>query len=318
MSTRGLLGRSANGITWMFRYLERAESLARLLDAGHRIALTRSDDDADEWRSVVQTVGGIDAFEARFGREFTSVNVAEFLLRDRTNPNSALAAVTAARENARMVRPVLTSEVWEAVNDYHADLRRLLARPVRQRDVVTVVRAILTHATQVRGAVYGSMLRSESLDFALAGAGVERADSTARILDVKYYVLLPSVALVGSSFDNVQWGTILRSLSAHRSYHWLHPGETRAGLIASFLIHDQRFPRSLAFACRMIVDALHGLATLHGARHPCHELAEHARDVTTTDLTEIFESGLHEFLQEFIALVGTVARQIEIDYRFHA
>ena len=142
-------------------------------------------------------------------------------------------------------------------------------------------------------------------------------DSTARILDVKYYVLLPSALHVGSRLDNVQWETILRSVSAKRAYHWAKPGEVNPPDIADFLILDQQMPRSLAFCFMKLNANLNYLAADYGVRHQCHEMADElCASVTDRDIGSIFDEGLHEFLRGSIEDTNALASQIELDYRF--
>lgn len=214
-----MLGRSANGIFWLFRNLERAENTARLIEAGFRMALTRDARDAsDEWRSVIVTLGLLATYEAKFGNDYAGPNVINFILRDKDNPGNVLAMCEMARTNARMVRAGITREVWESVNDSWLRMRELLARPVTEARLGDVLDTLRRQSTQVRGAMEGTMLRNEIYNFARIGSFIERADNTARILDVKYYVLLPSISYVGSSLDNVQWENVLRSLAGERAY----------------------------------------------------------------------------------------------------
>src|SRR3954447_7341835 len=241
-----LLGRTANGLYWMNRYIERAESMARLMDAGLRMALTRSESAADEWTSVVVSAGAEEAFTAKH-TEFTVATVSDFLLRDTSNPSSVMSVIETARNNARMVRTALTRETWESINEAWMSLKRMLARPIDERDLPTVLDAIKRETALIRGSFYGTMLRNEIFDFSQLGTYVERADNTARILDVKYYVLLPSISWVGSSLDNYQWESILRSVAAHRSYRWVYEADYRPTIIADYLILNGRMPRSLAF-----------------------------------------------------------------------
>ena len=240
-----MLGKTAGSLFWMARYLERSENNARLIDAGFRIALTRSSTAAAEWKSVLVTAGVNQAFKAAHG-DYSSARVIDFLLRDPANPSSILSVIRQARDNARTARTALTRETWEAVNTSWMTLVALLKRQVREDDLPDVLTTIRQQSAQVRGALNGTMLRNDGYHFALLGTYLERADNTARILDVKYYLLLPSVAHIGTSIDNVQWETILRSVSAHRAYRWLYGAEISALKIAEFLILDRQTPRSLA------------------------------------------------------------------------
>jgi len=312
-----MLGRTAGGLYWMFRYMERSENIARLIDAGFRIAMTSASASADEWSSVIDTAGVRAGFLEKYDR-FDATSVTEFLLRDTTNGSSVISVIDAARTNARMVRTALTREVWEATNECWMALKEALARPVRERDLPSVLGLIRQQSALVRGALHGTMLRNDIFDFARIGTFIERADATARILDVKYYVLLPSAMHVGTSVDNVQWETILRSVSAQRAYRWLNEGEASPASIADLLILDQRMPRSLSFCCRKIAGNLEYLAIDYGDRHLCHELAPRLVErLSSNTIDRIIESGLHEFILEFLRDVNALGGQIEQDYRFH-
>jgi uncharacterized alpha-E superfamily protein len=312
-----MLGKTAGGLYWMFRYFERSENTARLVDAGFRMSLTRSASDQDEWMSVIQTASVSDDFRERHD-EVNTATVTDFLLRDSTNPSSVMSIVEAARSNARLVRTALTREVWEATNECWMTLKDALARPVRERELPGTLALIRQQSALVRAALHGTMLRNEIYDFARIGTFLERADNTARILDVKYYVLLPSVMHVGSSLDNVQWETILRSVSAQRAYRWLNADDISARGIAEFLILDRRLPRSLVFCATKIVDNLNYLADDYGERHACHAAADgllaRLRD---NSVDAIFEIGLHEFIEDFIRDTSALGQQIERDYKFY-
>jgi uncharacterized alpha-E superfamily protein len=162
------------------------------------------------------------------------------------------------------------------------------------------------------------MLRNEIFDFARLGTFIERADNTARILDVKYYVLLPSIHWVGSSLDNYQWESILRSVSAHRSYRWVYEADYRPTNIAEYLILDARMPRSLAFCYRNLADSLRFLEEAYGTRHECHDtLAATMTKLKDTTVKHIFDSGLHEFLSAFIQDNNRLGDEVARNYRFY-
>lgn len=310
-----MLGKTAGGLFWMFRYLERSENTARLIETGFRIALTHPG--GDEWTSVLQTAAAEGAYHAE-NETVEQADVIDFLLRGKSNPSSVLNCIAQARQNARLVRTSITREVWEAVNDTYMKTKQALARPVRDRDLPEVLAMIRQQAALVRGALHGSMLRNDVFDFARLGTFLERADNTARILDVKYYVLLPSISQVGSSLDNVQWETILRSVSGMRSYSWLNQGKATPMGIADFLIFDQRMPRGLRYTVMKIRSNLAMLENSYGDRHPCHDTAERMdRLLNTSRIEQVFDEGLHEFLTDFLADIGQLGREIETDYRFH-
>lgn len=311
-----MLGRTAGGLYWMFRYLERSENTARLVEAGLRIALTRASDAAAEWESVVTTAGQREAYFASHDAVEASTAV-DFLLRDLDNPSSVRSVIEGARTNARVVRTALTREVWEATNSAWMTVCEALKRPVSNRDLPAVLELIRHESAIVRGALHGTMMRNDIYNFARLGTFVERADSTARILDVKYWVLLPSPTQVGSVLDKVQWETILRSVSAQRAYRWQHPGPVNPRGIADFLILDRRMPRSLAFSFMKIDDNLNYLAGTYTQRHQCHELSyDLLMSVSNTSIESIFDFGLHQFLDQCIHSTSQLGQQIERDYRF--
>jgi uncharacterized alpha-E superfamily protein len=217
-----------------------------------------------------------------------------------------------------MVRTALTRETWESINEAWMSLKRMLARPIDERDLPTVLDAIKRETALIRGSFYGTMLRNEIFDFSQLGTYVERADNTARILDVKYYVLLPSLSWVGSTLDNYQWESILRSVSAHRSYRWVYEADYKPTNIADYLILNVRMPRSLTFCYRFLGEHLKFLADDYGERHACHATAEKIQALLKRgSIKDIFDHGLHEFLAEFIRDNTRLGDEIAQDYRFH-
>jgi uncharacterized alpha-E superfamily protein len=313
-----MLGKTAGGLYWMFRSLERAENTARLIEAGFRIALTRSTGAEAEWKSVIVTSASRAAYQAKYST-YDSESVVNFLLQDTDNPSSVLSVIRAARDNARLVRTGLTSEVWAGVNETWMVLTDLLKDPIPQTELPAALSTIRAQSAVVRGALHGTMLRNDIYDFCRLGTFVERMDSTSRIIDVKYYSLLPAPSFVGSRLDNVQWETILRSVSAHRSFRWAVEDDFTAPAIANFLILDGRMPRSLRFCAGKIVDNLGYLGMSDDEPKPSLQMAEklYAR-LKDRDIASIFEEGLHEFLTSVIDENSRIGLQIEQDYRFNS
>lgn len=313
-----MLGKTAGGLYWMFRFLERAENTARLVEAGFRIALTRSTDAEGEWKSVVTTAAVKAQYDMKYDA-YTSENVVYFLLQDMDNPSSVLSVIKAARDNARLVRTALTTEVWSAVNEAWMQLAELLKEPVTEVDLPAALATIRRHSAVVRGALHGTMLRNDIYDFCRIGTFIERVDNTARILDVKYYTLLPSPSFVGSNLDNVQWEMLLRSVSAHRSYRHLNDEDFKASGIADFLILDRRMPRSLAFSVSQLRRNLDYLAEEYDDTRPCLDLVRTLhKSLKRQSIDDIFEEGLHEFLEGVLRTNNRLGSQIEEDYRFNA
>lgn len=314
-----MLGRTANALFWMFRYLERIDNTARMIDAGLRMALTRDlVTSEEEWRSVIAAAGQRAEYE-RSHASYTGVQVWNFMLRERDNPASALAMFGRLRDNARQARNVVTSELWQAVNDSWMQVRDMLAKPVSEQrlgDVLDVIRqsGMLTH-----GAIIGTMPRDEAFHFARAGTFIERADNVARLLDIKYYLLLPSLNYVGSSLDTGQWDSVLRAVSGDRAYRWLNNSQIDARGIVQFLVFDTRFPRSLAYCHTALRDHLDAIARIHGHEGKSHALMREAvQTLDDTGLEGVFERGLHEFLIAFLGFNAAIGVAVAQDYRFLA
>lgn len=312
-----MLGKTANGLFWMYRYLERAENIARLIETGQRIALTRLSQSDEEWRSVLQSAGALPGFDTAY-EALTKDNAIDWMLRNQDNPSSVKSCIAAARQNARLVRTAITGDVWEATNAAHMTAEKLLARKVTERDLPNTLRRLRENTALVRGVTLGTMLRNEIFDFSRIGTFLERADNTARILDVKYYVLLPASSAVGTSIDNVQWETILRSLSARGGFRMEYGAGGGPREIAQFLILDSRMPRSLSFCAKKICDNLGYLCQDYGTRPSAMDLADDLRQgPLAQSIDEIFEFGLHEFIQEAQQRLAALTQQIELDYRFY-
>jgi uncharacterized alpha-E superfamily protein len=311
-----MLGKTAGGLYWMFRSLERAENTARLIEAGFRIALTRSTNAEAEWRSVIATLAAQPGYEANH-QGYDGRQVVNFLLRDTRNPSSVLSIIKSARDNARLVRTALTTEVWSSVNETWMLFTELLKDPIPETELPDVLATIRQQSGLVRGALHGTMLRNDIYDFCRLGTFIERMDNTARIIDVKYYSLLPAPSFVGSRLDNVQWETILRSVSAHRSFRWAVEEDFTAPAIAEFLILDKRMPRSLSFCAGQIVQSLGHLAEDYGTEVEAHSLAQGLQTrLVGRDINAIFDEGLHDFVSGMLRQTAALASRIEVDYRF--
>jgi uncharacterized alpha-E superfamily protein len=301
----------------MSRYLERAENTARLIDAGFRMSLTRSVATDEDWDGVLQSAGVREAFGEKSSK-VTGPDAIDFLLRDRSNPSSVLNCMEFGRNNARMVRTALTRESWESINESWLEIKHLLSKRTSQATLLDAIAAIKRRIALMRGTFSGTQLRDELYNFSMLGSFIERADNTARIIDVKYYVLLPSVLHVGTSMDNFHWQSILRSVSAYRSYSWVYDGEYTPANIAHFLILNRRMPRSLAFCYETINSNLAHLARDYGEQIAAHETAARTRNMLlTTSIDAVIQSGLHEFLEDFMLVNDKLASEITDGYRFY-
>lgn len=314
-----MLGRTANAVFWMFRYLERVDNTARMIDAGLRMALTRDlVSSQEEWRSVIAAARQRHDYE-RSHSSYTGVQAWNFMLREKDNSGSVLAMFGNVRDNARQARNVVTSEIWQAVNDSWMQIREMLAKPVGEQRVGDILDAIRQAGMLVHGAIIGTMPRDEAFHFARAGTFIERADNVARLLDIKYYLLLPSLSYVGSSLDTGQWDSILRAVSGDRAYRWLNTAQIDARGIVQFLVFDPRFPRSLTYCHTALREHLDAIARIHGHEGDSHALMrEEAQSLEEIGLDGVFERGLHRFLLDFLANNTRAGLAIANDYRFLA
>lgn len=314
-----MLGRTAQNLFWLSRYVERAENMARLLEAGYRMSLTsrREGSAAEHLVSMMQAA----EIEEEFDKKYDVADVgtvSHFMLFDEDNLSSVRSCLMAARTNARSVRTALTTEVWETVNAGWLEFAQIKPEEVtgsRLPELLTWVKQV---SQQFRGALLSTILRDDGYAFSMIGGYVERADNTARILDMKYYVLLPRASYVGGDMDIQQWTLILRAASAHRSYRHVYHDRYKAWNIADYLIMRPEMPRSLTFCFQQVKDPLSILEQAYGARSLAHEAVDEVNDMLAgNNMDTIFQGGLHEFLTEFIARNNRVTEALSESYSFY-
>jgi uncharacterized alpha-E superfamily protein len=314
-----MLGRTASSLFWMSRYMERAENMARLLEVGHRISLMPGtvEGHRDEWRSTLLSAACLDGYLARH-KDLSATKVVDYLIFDESNSSSIKASIHNARNNGRGVGTALTRDVWESINTTWNEFIHVKPDALTADRLTVFLEWLKQRVMSFRGALLGTMLRNDAYYFSQLGNFIERADNTARILDVKYYILLPKPSDVGSDVDMQQWSQILRSVSAHRAYRWFYKGSSyKPWMVSEFLILKEEMPRSLVFSYNWINLALEGLAALYGQRYACHELAtETHQRLKIGSMDRIFQSGLHEFLQDFMAANNRLSGVIADTYNF--
>jgi len=299
-----VLSRDADSLYWLSRYVERAENTARVLDVAYRMAsmpISYHGLDNNEWETALITAGGIEQFRVIHG-DVTPERVIEFLAFSEDNPSSIQCCFDTARQNARSVRSALTSEMWEAINSAWLDLSRFKSQKVKVEDLPRFLNLVKEASLRYDGSAMRTMLRSDAYWFSRLGVYIERADNTARVIDVKYHMLLPKDAEVGGGIDYYQWAAILRSVSALVSYQWVYHQSLKPWLVADLLILRQEMPRSLAACYAALSRHLDDIAHRYGISGSAQRQARaiHAR-LTNRSIDDIFQQGLHEFLQDFIA-----------------
>lgn len=308
-----MLSRTADSLYWTGRYIERADFLARILEATLRLAAipTRGDGDAETvWASALASAGAPKAL----GRTPTEKSVREYLAFSPENASSIASCITRARTNARSVRTALTIELWEAINGAWNGLAEQ-GQPTRRDDFVRFLEWVKTVTLSVEGASSRTMLRNDGYYFLRLGAAIERADNTARLLDVKYNLLLPEGERVGGQLDYFQWTTLLREVSALTAYRWVYRDSVKPWLVADLLVLNRQMPRSLASCQASIVRYLEKLASDYGRRGPAQRFAaERLRHFDNARIETIFQSGLHEYIQSFLAENGRLGQAIHEQY----
>ena len=298
-----MLSRTADNLFWMSRYVERAEYLARILEATLRLtSLPHAySGTSNEWETAVSTAGCAAAFSSAYA-EANEETVTDFLAFSQSNPSSIRNCFEVARANARAVRTALTMEMWDAINGAWLEISRF-GHGVTSRDGLTrFLRLVQESSLRVDGSAYRTMLRNDAYWFTRLGVFSERADNTARILDVKYHLLLPAHQHVGGPLDYFQWAAILRSVSALTSYHWVYRESLKPWLVADLLILNDEMPRSLASCYENLVRYLDQIARAYGRQGPAQRQARTIRTrIENSRMDEIFRNGLHEFIGEFVA-----------------
>jgi uncharacterized alpha-E superfamily protein len=298
-----MLSRTADNLYWLARYVERAEYLARILEVTQRLtALPLAYvGTSNEWESAVATAGCSHGFAAAYP-EANEETVIDYLCFSTLNPSSIRNCFETARSNARAVRTALTVEMWDAINGTWLELKRFGNGPSSREEFSRFLRWVQESSLRFDGNAYRTMLRNDAYWFSRLGLYIERADNTARILDVKYHLLLPANERVGGPLDYFQWAAILRSVSALTGYHWVYRENVKPWLIADLLILRDEMPRSLASCCSNLVQNLDFIADAYGRQGPAQRQARALRtQLANSRMEEIFQHGLHEFIGEFIA-----------------
>jgi uncharacterized alpha-E superfamily protein len=306
-----MLSRTASNLYWMARYVERAENTARILESAYRIALTQGDPLLleQEWYAPLNITGSLYSYTGRYGK-VAAQNVLRYMIFDADNASSIYSCFRVARENARAVRDCITADMWEVLNTSWLELQNVNEPELAAQGVVGFFDWVKERSCLFQGVADGTALRDHAFLFNHLGTYLERADNTARILDVKYHVLLPRVQDVGGAVDYYQWSAVLRSVSAFEPYRRIYRDTITPLRVAELLILRDDMPRSL-HACmdevNHIVQAL--AATTHSA-----EVVRVAGEIHAYlhvgRIERIFNAGLHEYVTDFIKRIHELASEI--------
>jgi len=318
-----MLSRVADAIYWMNRYIERAENVARFVEVNLNLLMDNPVGTQQQWEPLIAVTGDRNLFKTLYA-EPSANNVLNFLTFDRRSHNSIRACVRAARENARSVRETISSEMWQQINSFYLMVENAaLARPedVNELDIQVIYKFyqdVVLASHRFVGVMNATASWNESWHFGRLGRLLERADKTSRILDVKYFLLLPSVTEVGSPLDNLQWISLLKSASAYEMYRKVEHTISPTG-VARFLILDSQFPRSIKFCLRRAEESLHKISgtfsdTCNPAISSERALGRLRAELEYATFEEIFQQGLHEFLDGFQQRLNSVGDCIYNDF----
>jgi uncharacterized alpha-E superfamily protein len=308
-----MLSRVGDRIYWMSRFMERAENMARILGVTSNVVLCSTPETQEQNLLAPLTITGTARTYFDRYRAISLPALIDFMGLDEENSSSIFTCLRRARDNAHAVRWQITSEMWETLNTTWLDMRSFRRDLVTGPDANRFFDWVKERSHLFRGVTYGTIMRGEAFNFSRLGTFIERADATARILDVKYHILLPRVEDVGGALDYYQWAALLKSVSSFETYRTIYRDQVLPINVAELLILDRRMPRSLA-ACLEQIDQ--ALSRVQGQNdQPAKRLsAELQARLVHGDIEEIFQGGLHEYLTDFLDDIHELGQRIQRAY----
>lgn len=310
-----MLSRVANSVYWLNRYIERAENVARFIDVNYNLTLGETDTLGNQWTPLVSTTGDKEDFDKRYGIP-TRENVLKFLLFDKQNPNSILSCASKARENARTIREIIPSVVWEQLNQFYFMVRSAAGNNSALDQPQEFCENVRLASHMLVGATDGTMSHGEGWHFARAGRLIERADKTSRLVDVQYFILLPKAQDVGTALDVVRWSALLQSASALAMYRRQF-GKILPDHVADFLILDSDFPRAMHFC---VQKAQQSIRTITGSSPGTFQNLTEKRigmlcsSMDYISIQEIIKQGMHQYIDGFQKQLNLVSEAIGEDF----
>ncbi len=312
--TSPLLSRVADSVYWMARYIERAENVARYIGVNLNLQLDLPQNPVQQWQSLIDTSGDVEAFAKRHGVA-TQHNVVDFLTFDVENPNSIFSCLRSARENARSVRETISSEMWEQVNEMYLQMASRQLAPGAEW-LPEFFRQLRLSSHLFQGITDATMTHNEAWHFARLGRKLERADKTSRILDVKYFMLLPSLSDVGTPYDDIHWSAVLKSVSGLEMYRKKY-GRLEPRDIVEFLVMDRDFPRSIHYCVTRADSSLRAITgTVPGTFHYGSErlMGLLRSDLDFTPVDHILNAGLHGYLDGLQGKINEIDNAVLDDF----
>ena len=316
ISETPLLSRVADAVYWMARYIERAENVARFIEVNLHLQLDLPTQEFNQWQPLIDTSGDTAFFRKHYG-EANEDQVIQFLTFNAENLNSIYSCLRAARENARSVRETISSEMWEHVNSMYLQVQGQRAAP-GGASLHEILRSIRLAGHMFQGITDATMTHNEAWHFLNLGRMMERADKTSRILDVKYFILLPSSTRVGTPYDDLHWAAVLKSVSGFEMYRKKF-GRITPRNIVDFLLMDRQFPRAIRYCVSSAEESLHAVTgTPAGSYHYSSEqlMGVLSAELNATNVPRVIHSGLHEYLDGLQTKMNTVGHDLLKDFFF--
>ncbi len=313
-----MLSRTADHLFWMARYTERAENTARLLDVNYQSSLLPQSENAAliGWQGLISISELMPAYTEKYG-DIRARDVMEFMVKDESNPSSIVSCLAAARENARAVRGTLTTEVWETQNQTWLEVKRNLKNGDFERDPAHFFEWVKFHSHLSRGVSVGTMLMDEALYFMRLGTFLERADNTARLMDVKFHALQNDFFGADSDkdqeYDFYHWSAILRSVSGFEIYRKVYRDVIKPERVADLMILRPDMPRSLLACLNEVVNNLNLLAT-DRSRDTLRRAGKLCSELRYGHIDEILATGMHAYLNQFLDRVNDLGSHISRDF----
>lgn len=295
-----MLSRTADHLYWMARYIERAENVARVLDVTYNMSLvpTANGHDRDLWNAVLEIAGNPENYKKDY-EEITAANVIKYLAMDMNNPSSIYNTLRSARENARAVRVTMTTDTWESINGIWLEFNQFTKRDLTKDGLTEFCDWVKSRSHLFRGVCFGTMLRDEAFSFVRLGTFIERADNTARLLNVKYDFLVPEQLKQGSAVDYYEWSAVLRSVSAFQAYQKIYSDAIDPLRVSELLVLRHDMPRSLHACYDEIVPIVEHVAEKRQSEAKRLSGELHAK-LHYGKMQDIYQYGLPDFLDDFI------------------
>jgi uncharacterized alpha-E superfamily protein len=309
-----MLSRVAENLYWMSRYIERAENIARIIDVNYNLMLDSNEFNSNQqWQPLVVTSGDDEEFE-KHHTEYNEKNVISFLTFDERNSNSILSCISSTRFNAKTARESISPEMFHEINDIYHKVNALLQFNPSTKTLKNLYDEVIKFSHLFIGLTERTLLQDEGWNFIRLGRLLERADKITRILDIKYFILLPSVGYVNTPYDDIQWAALLKSASAfepyRKKYHTIEYDK-----IIEFLIREETFPRSVNYCLRRLLDTISKIDETGGSLSFL-KIRELSKEIENISVKEIKHYGLHEYLDIIQQKLNDIGNAIYKDFFF--